>query len=138
MKSSRFIPAACGIILPDSTWEICRLEGIDIARRAVDTASEKQAANIVLLDVRKLCGFADYFVICSGESDRQLRAIYDGIEKNLKAGGALPSHQEGSSDSGWLLLDYGDVIIHVFGEQARDFYNLEGFWRNARTVLNIQ
>jgi ribosome-associated protein len=118
--------------------EIVRLEGIELARQAVDAASEKQAADIVLLDVRGLCGFADYFVICSGESVRQLSAIRDAIEKGLKAAGALPIHYEGSSDSGWLLLDYGDVIVHVFGETERAFYNLEGFWRNARTVLSIQ
>jgi ribosome-associated protein len=118
--------------------EIGRLEGIEIARRAVDAASEKQAINILLLDVRALCGFADYFVICAGESQRQLRAIYDEIEKSLKDRGTLPSHHEGSSDSGWLLLDYGDVIVHVFGEPERAFYDLEGFWRNAKTVLNIQ
>jgi ribosome-associated protein len=104
----------------------------------VDAASDKQAANIVLLDVRGLCGFADYFVICAGESQRQTRSICDEIEKSLKNEGASPSHHEGSSDSGWMLLDYGDVIIHVFGEQERAFYNLEGFWRHARTVLSIQ
>jgi ribosome-associated protein len=114
------------------------LEGIDIARRAVDAASDKQAVNIVLLDVRELCGFADYFVICSGESLPQLNAIRDEIEKNLKAGGEVPVHTEGSSDSGWVLLDFGDVIIHVFGENEREFYDLEGFWRNAKTVLNVQ
>ena len=104
----------------------------------MEAASDKQATNIALLDVRNLCGFADFFVICAGESLRQLNAIRDEIEKGLKAGGALPIHTEDSSDSGWLLLDYGDVIVHVFGEQEREFYNLEGFWRNAKTVLNIQ
>jgi ribosome-associated protein len=92
----------------------------------------------VLLDVCGLCGFADYFVICAGESQRQLRTILDEIEKGLKKEGVLPAHHEGSSDSGWLLLDYGDVIVHVFGAKEREFYNLEGFWRQAKTVLNIQ
>lgn len=104
----------------------------------MDAASDKQGTNVVLLDVRDLCGFADYFVICAGESQRQLNAIYDEIEKSLKNEGASPAHHEGSSDSGWMLLDYGDVIIHIFGEEERAFYNLEGFWRNARTVLRIQ
>ncbi len=115
-----------------------RLEGIEIARQAVDAASEKQAGNIVLLDVRGLCGFADYFVICAGESQRQLRAIYDEIEKGLKKAGITPLHREGGADSGWLLLDYGDVIVHVFGETEREFYNLEGFWREGKTVLRVQ
>jgi ribosome-associated protein len=92
----------------------------------------------VLLDVRGLCGFADYFVICAGESQRQLRAILDEIEKSLKNEGVQPYHYEGSSDSGWLLLDYGNVIIHVFGPEEREFYNLDEFWREGKTVLNIQ
>ena len=78
-------------------------------------ASDKQASNIVLLDVRDLCSFADYFVICAGESQRQLRTIYDEIERSLKEQGVVPHHREGTSDSGWLLLDYGDVVIHIFG-----------------------
>jgi ribosome-associated protein len=104
----------------------------------VDAASDKQAIDIVLLDVRGMCGFADYFVICAGESSRQIGAIEDAIEKTLRSEGAASAHREGSSDSGWILLDYGDVIIHVFGEEERQFYNLDGFWRNAKTVLSIQ
>jgi ribosome-associated protein len=92
----------------------------------------------VLLDVRGLCGFADYFVICAGESQRQLGAILDEIEKSLKKEGALPYHREGGSDSGWLLLDYGNVIVHVFGAAEREFYNLDEFWSEGKTVLRIQ
>ncbi len=115
-----------------------RLEGLELARRAVDAASDRQAINIVLLDVRGMCGFADFFVICAGESDRQLNAIEDAIEKTLKSEGAAPGNREGSSDSGWVLLDYGDVIIHIFSEEERAFYNLDDFWRNAKTVISIQ
>lgn len=92
----------------------------------------------MLLDVRDLCSFADYFVICSGESQRQLRAIFDEVEKSLKNEGVPPLRQEGSSDSGWLLLDYGNVIVHIFGAEERGFYDLDGFWRESKTVLNIQ
>ncbi len=101
-------------------------------------ASDKQASNIVLLDVHGLCGFADYFVICAGESQRQLRAVYEEIEKSLKKEGVLPLHHEGSFDSGWLLLDYGDVIVHIFSAEEREFYQLDEFWREAATVLRIQ
>ena len=94
--------------------------------------------NIALLDVSGLCSFADYFVICSGESQRQLGAIYDEVEKSLKSEGIQPYRQEGSSDSGWLLLDYGSVIVHIFGAEEREFYDLDGFWREAKTVVNIQ
>ena len=104
----------------------------------MDAASDRQAGNIVLLDVRGLCGFADYFVICEGESQRQLRAIFDEVEKSLKTEGIPPFRQEGSSDSGWMLLDYGDVVVHVFGAAEREFYDLDGLWCDARTVLSIQ
>jgi ribosome-associated protein len=104
----------------------------------VDAASDKQASNVALLDVRGLCGFADYFVICAGESQRQLRAIFEEIEKSLKKEGVPPHHREGGSDSGWLLLDYGDVIVHVFSAEERAFYKLDEFWNEALTVLRIQ
>ena len=104
----------------------------------MDIAGEKQAANIVLLDAREVCSFADYFVICSGDNERQLRTIYDEIELNLKRSGVIPHHHEGTIDSGWLLLDYGDVIIHIFAAAERDFYNLDELWHEARTVLRIQ
>jgi ribosome-associated protein len=101
-------------------------------------ASEKQAGNIVLLDVRGLCSFADYFVICAGESDRQLRTIQEEIEKGLKKEGIKPLHQEGTIDSGWLLLDYGEVIVHIFSAAERDYYQLDEFWGEARPVIRIQ
>jgi ribosome-associated protein len=104
----------------------------------VDAAGEKQAGNIVLLDAREVCSFADYFIICSGDSERQLRTIYDEIEHALKKAGILPHHHEGTVDSGWLLLDYGDVIIHVFGAREREYYKLDELWNEARTVLRIQ
>lgn len=111
---------------------------MEVARAAVDIAGEKQAVNIVLLDAREVCSFADYFVICSGDNERQLRTIYDEIEHSLKKSGVAPHHYEGTVDSGWLLLDYGDVIIHVFGAREREFYNLDELWQGAKTVLKIQ
>jgi ribosome-associated protein len=121
-----------------SAGEVSRLEGIDIARRAVEIASDKQASNIVLLDVRGICSFADYFVICSGESQRQTRAILQEIEVEFKKAGTLPHHHEGALDSGWLLLDYGDVIIHIFSTEERGYYNLDELWQVAKTVIKIQ
>jgi len=114
------------------------LEGIEVARRAVDAAGDRQASDIVLLDTRKVCSFADYFVICTGESERQIRAIYEEVEHHLKKEGVLPIHHEGTVDSGWLLLDYGDVIIHVFSTPEREFYQLDRLWAQADLVLRIQ
>ena len=97
-----------------------------------------QASDIVLLDTRKVCSFADYFVICTGESERQLRAIYEEVEHSLKKAGVLPAHHEGAIGSGWLLLDYGDVIVHVFATAEREFYQLDQLWSQADLVLRIQ
>lgn len=91
-----------------------------------------------MLDVRDLCSFADYFVICAGESGRQIRTISDDIEKALKKEGVLPHHREGGTDSGWLLLDYSDVIVHIFGAAEREYYSLDELWQEAKTVLRIQ
>ncbi|HJX13251.1 MAG TPA: ribosome silencing factor [Dehalococcoidales bacterium] len=104
----------------------------------MEVASDKQAGNIVLLDVRGICSFTDFFVICAGESQRQVRTIYDEIMRDLKKEGIAPHHHEGALDSGWLLLDYGDVIVHIFGAAERDYYRLDELWHEAMTVLRIQ
>ena len=92
----------------------------------------------MLLDTGKVCSFADYFVICNGESERQIRAIYEEVEHALKKEGATPIHHEGTVDSGWLLLDYGDVIVHIFSTAEREFYQLDRLWGQADLVLRIQ
>ncbi len=92
----------------------------------------------MLLDARSVCSFADYFVICTGDAERQLRAIYDEIEHTLKKEGILPNHHEGTIDSGWLLLDYVDVVVHVFATFEREYYQLDELWSDANLVLRIQ
>jgi ribosome-associated protein len=104
----------------------------------VEAASEKQATDIVLLDARGVCSFADYFVICSGESERQIQAIYEEVAHALKKGGVLPHHHEGTVDSGWLLLDFGDVIVHIFAPSEREYYDLDKLWHEASPLLRIQ
>jgi len=118
--------------------EVWLLEGIDVARKAVEVASDKQASDIVLLDVQGIASFADYFVMCSGETGRQIDAIYDEIVLALKKEGVLPRHHEGTVDSGWLLLDYGDVIVHIFAPSERDYYQLDRLWSRANPVVRIQ
>ena len=114
------------------------LEGIETARRAVEIASEKQASNIVLLDVRGICTFSDFFVICSGDNERQIRTIYEDIAQSLKQEGSITHHNEGMLDSGWLLLDYGDVIVHIFAAPEREYYCLDELWSDAKPVIRIQ
>ncbi|MBV8085268.1 MAG: ribosome silencing factor [Chloroflexi bacterium] len=109
-----------------------------IARFAVDAAANKKAEDIVLLDIRELTSMADYFVICSASSDRQLKSVVEGIEQDLKGEGVRPVHVEGDQGSGWVLVDFGDVICHVFKEQERDYYRLEDLWTGARTLVRMQ
>ncbi len=104
----------------------------------VEAASDKQASDIILLDVREICSFADYFVICSGESERQMKAIYDEVEHVLKKEGLLPHHREGTLDSGWLLFDFGDVVVHIFAPFEREYYQLGELWSEAIPVVRIQ
>jgi ribosome-associated protein len=113
-------------------------EALDLARRVVELAEDKKAADIVLLDLSALTTLADHFVICSGGSERQLDAIADGIVEGLRAEGTRPIGREGTAASHWVLLDYGSVIIHVFTPPERDFYQLERHWGEAKTVLRVQ
>lgn len=111
---------------------------MEIARRALASASDKQAMDIVLLDTRGVCSFADYFLLCSGDSERQIEAIRDEIVHVLKKKGVLLHHEEGSIDSGWLLLDYLTVIIHIFAPVQRDYYQMDKLWEQASTLVRIQ
>ncbi|HEY1169407.1 MAG TPA: ribosome silencing factor [Candidatus Limnocylindrales bacterium] len=115
-----------------------RLSALEIARKIVEAAEDKKAADIVLLDVSELTSMADYFVICSGGSERQLGAIGDGIADGLRAEGVRPIGREGGSNSHWTLLDFGAVIVHIFAVPERDYYQLERHWSKAKTVLRVQ
>jgi len=114
-------------------------EALELARRIVELASDKQASDIVLLDIRGISPIADYFVICSAGSERQTSAIQRDLrEKLLEEFGRKPLNSEGATDSGWLLLDYGDVIVHVFSPEQREFYKLEELWEAATPIVRIQ
>ncbi|HSO29581.1 MAG TPA: nicotinate-nucleotide adenylyltransferase [Candidatus Sulfomarinibacteraceae bacterium] len=111
---------------------------LEIARRAVELAEDKKAADIVLLDLSALTTLADYFIICSGGSERQLDAIADGIIEGLRAEKVRPIGREGTPASHWVLVDFGAVVVHVFTPPERDFYQLEKHWSEAKTVLRVQ
>jgi ribosome-associated protein len=113
-------------------------EDLALARRIVDLAADKKAADIVLLQVGALTTLADYFVICSGGSERQIGAIADGVAEGLRAEGVRPIGREGSPDAHWLLLDFGSVIVHVMAAPERDFYQLERLWADAPLVVRVQ
>jgi ribosome-associated protein len=108
--------------------------GRDIAIAAARAASAKQAADVVILDVGEIIAITDYFVICSGASERQTRTLVEEIEKAIKELGEKPVRREGEQDAGWWLLDYVDVVVHVFGEEEREYYDLERLWSDAAHV----
>ncbi len=91
-----------------------------------------------MLDVKKVCSFADYFVICTANSDRQTEAIREEINKSLKLAESAPFRTEGTADSGWILLDFGGVIAHVFSPEKRSYYKLDELWSTATPVIRIQ
>ena len=101
---------------------------------AVHAADSKQAKEIRVLDLREITSFADYFVICSGSNSRQIQAIADEVHLRLKKLGEHPNSIEGYENAEWVLMDYGDYLIHVFSEKARTYYDLERLWRSAKRV----
>ena len=119
-------------------WREGDLEPIEVARKAIDAASDKQATDIVMLDMREVCTFADYFVILSGESKRQLEAISDEVNRVLGEEGVTRQHREGSVDSGWILMDFSGVIIHIFAPSEREYYQMERLWSKATPLIRIQ
>ena len=96
--------------------------------------SNKKAEDIVVLDMRKIVNFCDYFVLCSGNSDRQVRAIALGVEEGLEEAGFKKYLKEGFKDSSWIVFDCGDVVVHIFYKEAREFYGLEHLWHEAKNV----
>lgn len=101
----------------------------------VQAVLERKAEDILVLNMRKLTSVADAFLICSGRSNRQVTAIADSVQRRLKKQGIKPLSVEGKTDGHWVLMDYGHVIIHIFYETDREFYDLEGLWRDAERVM---
>jgi len=102
--------------------------------RYIEAVSEKKALNLIVLDVRDLTSIADAFIICSGRSNRQVNAIADSIVARLKKHKIKPLSVEGTGEGHWVLLDYGHVVIHVFYEPVREFFDLEGLWADAKRI----
>jgi ribosome-associated protein len=104
------------------------------ARRAALAALDRKASEVVVLDVQGLSSVTDYFLVCSGRSTTHLQTITDAIRDDLKEAGVRPLHAEGVPESGWVLLDYGDVLMHVFLEDTRIYYALERLWGDAPSL----
>lgn len=101
---------------------------------ALRAASDKKAVNSVVLDLREVTEFTDFFIITNGTNVRQVQAIADGIEEDLKLIDARPSRKEGYNAAEWILMDYGDFVVHIFEEKSREFFDLERLWRDAKRV----
>ena len=109
-------------------------ESRQVAVTAARAAAAKQATDVTILDVQGLIVITDYFVICSGQTDRQVKTIVEEVEKAVRDLGEKPVRREGEADSRWVLLDYVDVVVHVFAEEEREYYDLERLWRDAPRV----
>ncbi|MEX2196282.1 MAG: ribosome silencing factor [Thermoleophilaceae bacterium] len=107
------------------------LEGAALAGRIAQIAADRKAAQIRVLDVRGLLSYTDYLVICTGNTERQAKAIHDAIHVELKKDGLLPRRVEGEREARWILLDYLDCVCHIFTPEARSFYRLEQLWGEA-------
>ena len=117
----------------------CFLEGLELAHLLVETILDKKGSDITLLDIHEQAIFADYFLICNGESDRQLRALARGVAEDAKKeAGVYPLGVEGDPEYGWVLIDFGDLIVHLFSPEKRHYYNLEDLWSEAHVVLQMQ
>jgi ribosome-associated protein len=122
----------------DSSQENGPLQSADLARQIVDVLSDRQAEDIVLLDISSVSSFADHFVIATTTSTRQADALIDALHEELGPKGVRARRKEGSPDSGWVLIDYGDVVVHLFSPSDREYYDLEGLWRSGVELVRIQ
>ena len=115
------------------------LEALDTARLIVNLIADKKGEDIVLMDLHDVSLIADYFVIASGNNERLLNAVTENVRDEVKKQlGILPLRIEGRGDSGWVLMDYGDVVVHLFDPELRSYYDLEGLWRDANVLVKVQ
>ena len=110
------------------------METIDIAKLTAKCMDDKKAEDIAVLDIHDLTTMADYFVICNGNSTPQMRAIYDEIDEKLSEQGFEPNGREGFESAYWILMDYGDVVVHIFNKESREFYGIEHLWADAKRL----
>ncbi len=114
------------------------METKEIARPIAAAADDKKAQDILLLNMEGLSPVTDYYVICSAGNTNLVKTIADNIEDKLGEQGVFPQHKEGYSDGRWVLLDYGDIVAHIFLEEERDFYNLEQLWADAPSEAFVE
>jgi ribosome-associated protein len=110
----------------------------DLALKIADVLTDTPASDTVLLEITEISSIADFFLLCSGENERQLRAIMEEIKEKMAEENVRPLRIEGSPQSGWIVLDFGDVVTHIFDMELREYYRLDQLWSEAPRVLSIQ
>jgi ribosome-associated protein len=114
-------------------------EPLEYARIIVDVISDMKGEDIILMDLREITLITDFFVICTADNERQLKAIVDKVTETLEDQHAIPVWRvEGRDSKGWVLLDYEDVVVHIFSEEQREYYDLESLWHNGKILLRMQ
>lgn len=111
---------------------------MEFANSVANALEEKKGEDILILDITGISSFTDYFVICSGTTDRMLKSLADTVMNTVKKHDGMKPRQEGRADTGWLLIDLGDVIVHLFSPDQRDFYRLEDLWSNGKILLKLK
>jgi ribosome-associated protein len=111
---------------------------LELAHTIVNALEEKKAENIVLLDIKELTAFTDYFILCTGTSNRMLNALADGVSEKTRLDHKRKGRIEGQADSGWIIVDYGDIVVHIFDSELRQYYKLEELWDEGKVLLTVQ
>jgi len=110
----------------------------EIAQTIINSLEEKKAENILLMDINSLSSFTDYFIVCTGTSDRMLDALADAVVKSVNEKHSIKGRIEGTSQSGWVLIDFGSILVHIFSPDQRDYYQLEKLWHEGKIILHVQ
>jgi len=111
---------------------------LDITHTIINSLEEKKGEDILLLDIQKISSFTDYFVICTGTSDRMLDALAEAVTEAIRKNHHKKGRVEGSPQEGWTVIDYGDVVVHLFSPDQRDYYRLEELWNQGKVLLHVQ
>jgi len=114
-------------------------KAINIARTIISSLEDKKGEDILLLDLIGVCSFTDYFILCTGSSERSIKALSEEARKVVKDKFAIVNQGlEGNAQSGWVLIDFGDVVVHIFSKALREYYQLEELWREGKVLLRVQ
>ena len=114
------------------------METLELAHSIVDTLEDKKGEDILLLDLKDIAPVSDYFVIASGSSERTLKGLIDAVVEEIRQKHSIKPRVEGKPREGWLLADYGSVVVHVFSHAQRDYYQLDDLWEEAKVLLHVQ